>query len=284
MAFKQIFIAALIGGICTLTTGCANSKSESYKQRPGWSALKLLAYDDCNISKKGGKSLIEWGSGECSADGLISSVNRHPEKLPAFYAAYHQYGTPGVRAIDVSDSSKMNYLNFARDLSSSLNQQAINKIYDDYVADRSHMGLVKIDEKTFTASLNELSSKKDEFQNELNLEAMRLSSTAALNHDEKLGVDYKAQCGPFKIDLTQGDGWARINSIKPETQKITPLPGNVNGNNIQMQWMVQRADAPGWFGMDYVKRNGKAILNVEAIRSNMDQPRVFGSFDCVKIN
>jgi hypothetical protein len=38
--------------------------------------------------------------------------------------------------------------------------------------------------------------------------------------------------------------------------------------------MIQRSDAPGWFGMDYGKRNGKAILNVEAIRSNMNQPQI----------
>ena len=91
------------------------------------------------------------------------------------------------------------------------------------------------------------------------------------------------QCGPFTLSSGPGDGWFRINKIKPDTQKVTFLKQKEDYDNIQVQWMVQRADAPGWFGMDYIKRNGKAILNVEAIRSNMDQPRVFGTFDCKKV-
>lgn len=90
-------------------------------------------------------------------------------------------------------------------------------------------------------------------------------------------------CGPFLLTPGADDGWIRINNEKPESQKVTFLKGQDDFENVKIQWMVQRADAPGWFGMDYVKRNGKAILNVEAIRSNMDQPRVFGSFDCVKL-
>jgi hypothetical protein len=93
-----------------------------------------------------------------------------------------------------------------------------------------------------------------------------------------------SQCGPFKLGTSDSnDGWARINGVKPDSQKFTFLKADGDYENVKMQWMVQRSDAPGLFGMDYVKRNGKAILNVEAIRSNMDQPRIFGSFDCVKI-
>ena len=90
------------------------------------------------------------------------------------------------------------------------------------------------------------------------------------------------QCGPFKIS-SSNDGFAHINDVRPQSQKVTFLGAKDDYSSIRYQWMVQRSDAPGWFGMDYVKRNGKAILNVEAIRSNMDQPRIFGSFDCVKI-
>ncbi|EOC1314423.1 hypothetical protein [Cronobacter turicensis] len=97
-------------------------------------------------------------------------------------------------------------------------------------------------------------------------------------------ADADSQCGPFKLSTSEAnDGWARINGAKPESQKFTFLKTEGDYDNVKMQWMVQRADAPGWLGMDYVKRNGKAVLNVEAIRSNMDQPRVFGSFDCKKI-
>ncbi|ELY2536543.1 hypothetical protein SMB94_003931 [Cronobacter sakazakii] len=91
------------------------------------------------------------------------------------------------------------------------------------------------------------------------------------------------QCGNFLLSSGFEDGLFRVNGIKPETQKITFLKGKEDYDNIMVQWMVERGSEPGWFGMEYVKRNGKAVLNVEAIRSNMDQPRVFGSFDCVRI-
>lgn len=86
------------------------------------------------------------------------------------------------------------------------------------------------------------------------------------------------------LEAGPNDGLFRINKVKPESQKVTFLNRQSDYDNIQVQWMIQRADAPGWFGMDYIKRNGKAILNVEAIRSNMDEPRLFGSFDCTKLN
>jgi len=265
MLMKRIFLASLLAIIPIVLVSCAHSQSVVYKQRAGWSAMNQLAYDDCNISKQGGKSLLEWNGKQCSVEGLVAAINSHPEKIPVFYAAYHQYGTPGVRAIDVSDASKMNYLNFARDLSSSLSTQSIAKIFEDYLIDRDSMGLKVVKKDVFTTSLVSFSSRKIVFENGLNQEGKRLAMQVQPKLDEKLGIDYKANCGPFKIDLTPGDGWARINGTKAVSQKITPLPGNTNGDNIQMQWMVPRTDYPGYYGMDYIKRNGKAILNVEAI-------------------
>lgn len=90
------------------------------------------------------------------------------------------------------------------------------------------------------------------------------------------------KCGPFTLSSSY-DGFMHINNVRPQSQKFRFLGAKDDYNNLSYQWMVQRSDAPGWFGMDYVKRNGKAILNVESIRNNMDQPRIFGSFDCVKI-
>jgi len=91
------------------------------------------------------------------------------------------------------------------------------------------------------------------------------------------------RCGNFLLSSGYEDGFFRVNGIKPETQKVTFLKQQEDYENIKVQWMVPRNDAPGWLGMDYIKRNGKAILNVEVTRSNMDQPRVFGSFDCVRV-
>lgn len=92
----------------------------------------------------------------------------------------------------------------------------------------------------------------------------------------------KTQCGSFILE-PHSDGLMYINGIKPDTQKIIFLKDKDDYRNIKMQWMVPRTDYPGWYGMDYVKRNGKAILNVELVRSNMDQPRIFGSFDCARM-
>ena len=48
---------------------------------------------------------------------------------------------------------------------------------------------------------------------------------------------------------------------------------------ISSQFKSTRADS----SIDYVKRNNKAILNVEVIRKNMDEPREFWTYDCRKV-
>lgn len=272
-----------------IVSGCAKSgtNTSEYQRRPGWNALSILAKDDCETAKTGGKTLIQW-SGECSTKPLIDAVNKKPEKIPEFYALYHQYGAPGVLAIDVTDISKMNYLNYLNSVSKSLNTSVIDRIYADYKNDYRAMGLDEVNKIDFIKSLMAFSKRSPEFVNAMNLEAKRLydesEAVTKSNGDQKLGVDYKAKCGPYIIDLTPTDGWARINGAKPETQKITPLPGNIDGNNIKMQWMVP-TNAPGkWYGMDYVKKNGKAILNVQLVQANMNAPRVYGTYDCVKAN
>lgn len=94
-----------------------------------------------------------------------------------------------------------------------------------------------------------------------------------------------SQCGPFHLGTSKAnDGWSRINGVKPESQKFTFLKTQGDYDNVKMQWMVP-TDAPGkWYGMDYVKRNGKAILNVQLVQANMNAPRVYGTYDCRKIN
>jgi len=90
------------------------------------------------------------------------------------------------------------------------------------------------------------------------------------------------QCGPFLLDSSRGNV-ALINGLTPKTQKVTLLTGADNFNRVMVEWMVERSDYPGFYGLEYIKRNGKAILNVEAVRSNMDQNRLFGTYDCVKL-
>ncbi|ANF79315.1 TPA: hypothetical protein P7V41_002644 [Salmonella enterica] len=91
------------------------------------------------------------------------------------------------------------------------------------------------------------------------------------------------QCGPFLLS-PGSDGLMRINNAKPETQKLTFLKEKEDYRNIKMQWMVPTNSPGKWYGMDYVKKNGKAILNVQLVQANMNAPRVYGTYDCIKVN
>lgn len=43
-------------------------------------------------------------------------------------------------------------------------------------------------------------------------------------------------------------------------------------------------DQPGrWVGLEYIKRDGKAILNAQWLQANMNEPRQYATYDCVKI-
>lgn len=90
------------------------------------------------------------------------------------------------------------------------------------------------------------------------------------------------QCGPFRLEAAS-DGFMHINGRAPETQKMTFLKQKDDFDNVMMQWMLPDANVGRWLGLDYVKRNNKAILNVEVIRKNMDEPREFWTYNCQKV-
>lgn len=92
-----------------------------------------------------------------------------------------------------------------------------------------------------------------------------------------------ANCGPFVISSSD-DGFAHINNARPQSQKFTFLGKEGDYSNVKYQWMIPDAKTGQWLGLDYIKRNGKAILNVESLRMNMSEPRVFGTYDCIKAN
>ena len=90
------------------------------------------------------------------------------------------------------------------------------------------------------------------------------------------------QCGDFKIHWAD-DGLARINGAKPEMQKITLLKNKGDYNNIKMDWRMA-TDQPGrWVGLEYINRNGKAILNAQWLQASMNAPRQYATYDCVKV-
>lgn len=90
------------------------------------------------------------------------------------------------------------------------------------------------------------------------------------------------ECGPFTISSSK-DGFAHINGQRPESQKFTFLGQNGDYSNVRYQWMLPDPSVGRWLGIEYLKRNKKAILNVEVVRTNMDQPREFWTYDCRRI-
>ncbi|AIR07176.1 hypothetical protein JT31_21950 [Cedecea neteri] len=91
------------------------------------------------------------------------------------------------------------------------------------------------------------------------------------------------RCGDF-ILTSSNDGFMHINGVRPESQKFTFLKGDGNYDNIKYEWMVKTNQPGKWLGMEYIKRNGnKRILNVQLAQANMDAPRQYVSYDCVKV-
>lgn len=90
------------------------------------------------------------------------------------------------------------------------------------------------------------------------------------------------QCGDFYLKAN-AEGLTLINGRKPETQKITFLGKQEDYDNVKIQWMIPSPESGRWFGMDYIRRNGRPILNVEVVRKNMDEPREFWTYNCVRV-
>ncbi|CAI0905953.1 hypothetical protein [Serratia quinivorans] len=90
------------------------------------------------------------------------------------------------------------------------------------------------------------------------------------------------QCGGFYLK-GHSDGLVYVNGVKPLSQKVTFLKAKGDYDNVMFQWMVEDAKTGQLLGMESVRRDAKSILNVEAVRNNMDAPRVFGTYDCEKV-
>ena len=90
------------------------------------------------------------------------------------------------------------------------------------------------------------------------------------------------QCGDFYLKANN-EGLTLINGRKTETQKITFLKKQDDYDNVMIQWMIPSPESGRWLGMDYIRRNGKPILNVEVVRKNLDEPREFWTYDCRKV-
>lgn len=90
------------------------------------------------------------------------------------------------------------------------------------------------------------------------------------------------QCANWRL-TGNDDGWVRVNGEKVTSQKVTYLKAAGDEANSRYKMAIMPASDGNMYGFEFIKRNGKAFLNVELLRANMDAPRIIGTFDCKKI-
>ncbi|HBD5043079.1 TPA: hypothetical protein KKK68_003951 [Escherichia coli] len=88
------------------------------------------------------------------------------------------------------------------------------------------------------------------------------------------------QCGNYTMT---GDGMTVINGETVTSQKIKFLGKDGDYSNIKMDMVLMPSRDGNNYGFEFVKRNGKAFLNVQLLQNSMDAPKIIGSFPCKKI-
>ncbi len=91
-----------------------------------------------------------------------------------------------------------------------------------------------------------------------------------------------AQCGGFHFTINE-NGKGIINGEKVTSQKVTFLKSTGDWDQIKLDMTLMPARDGNMYGYEFIKQNGRAFLNVELIRTNMEQPRIIGSFDCKRV-
>lgn len=97
-----------------------------------------------------------------------------------------------------------------------------------------------------------------------------------------VGAHAAAQCGHFKFDIDDS-GKGFINGEMVTSQKTNFLAAKDDWNNIKLDMTLMPARDGNMYGYEFFKRNGKAWLNVELIRTNLNQGRIIGTFDCKRV-
>lgn len=88
------------------------------------------------------------------------------------------------------------------------------------------------------------------------------------------------QCGSYTMT---GDGMTVINGETVTSQKVKFLGKDGDYSNMKMDMGLMPARDGNNYGFEFVKRNGKAFLNVQLLQNNMDAPKIIGSFPCKKV-
>ena len=87
------------------------------------------------------------------------------------------------------------------------------------------------------------------------------------------------KCGEWLVDANAA-GETTINGAVTSTQKVTFLKAKGDYSNMKLEMVLSPAPDGYAYGYELIKRDGKAFLNVEALRANMNAPRVFGTYNC----
>lgn len=85
------------------------------------------------------------------------------------------------------------------------------------------------------------------------------------------------QCGSY---IMTGDGMTVINGEMVTSQKIKFLGKDGDYSNMKMDMGLMPSRDGNNYGFEFVKRNGKAFLNVQLLQNSMDAPKIIGSFPC----
>ncbi|WP_240042194.1 hypothetical protein [Photorhabdus khanii] len=90
------------------------------------------------------------------------------------------------------------------------------------------------------------------------------------------------QCGGYTLHAGN-DGWTRVNGEKVTSQKITFLKEKDDWDQVKTDMGLMPARDGNMYGFQFIKRNGKAWLNVQLLQNAMDAPKIIGSFPCKKV-
>lgn len=74
-----------------------------------------------------------------------------------------------------------------------------------------------------------------------------------------------------------------MNGEKVTSQKVRYLKKAGDEANTAWDMGLMPASDGNNYGFEFVKRNGKAFLNVQLLQANMDIPPIIGSFPCRKV-
>lgn len=88
------------------------------------------------------------------------------------------------------------------------------------------------------------------------------------------------QCGGYRLT---GDGMTVINGETVTSQKVTYLKEKGDEANVKYDMGLMPARDGNMYGFQFIKRNGKAWLNVQLLQNAMDAPKIIGSFPCKKV-